>query len=83
MFFSIIFGLACGGMIISILGLINPSWVGADDREIIYESVKGWFIIFFIVSFFYNADSFNEIAWFVAIVMGVGIDYFIRVEIYD
>ena len=48
MFFSIVSGVACGGIIVSVLGLIYPSWVGADDREIIYESLLGWFIVLFL-----------------------------------
>jgi len=82
MFFSIVFGIACGGMMISILGLINPSWIGSDDKGLIYDSVKGWLIILFIIIFFYDADSFNKIAWFVSILIGVGMNY-IKVEIRD
>ena len=66
MLFSIILGFACGGMVVSILGLINPLWVGAEDREIIYESLKGWFAILFIMFLFYDADNFNVTVWLVS-----------------
>ena len=79
MFFSIIFGITCGGMIVSILGFIHPSWAGADDREIIYESIKGWFVIFIIVLFFCDADSFSQFAWLLSTVMGIGLN-FIKVK---
>ena len=82
MFFSIVFGIACGGMIISILGLINPSWIGSDDKDLIYASAKGWLLILFIIIFFYDADSFNEIVWFISIFIGVGMNY-IKVRISD
>jgi len=53
-------------MVVSILGLINPLWVGAEDREIIYESLKGWFAILFIMFLFYDADNFNVTVWLVS-----------------
>jgi len=84
MFFSIIFGIACGGMIISILGLINPSWIGSDsdNENLIYESLKGWSTILFVVMFFYDADSFNKIAWLVSTLIVMGMNY-LKVEILD
>ncbi|SFV66475.1 hypothetical protein MNB_SV-12-1361 [hydrothermal vent metagenome] len=80
MFFSIVFGVACGGLIISILGFINPLWIGADDKEIIYESLKGWLIVISIVIFFYDKDSFSLLAFFVSCIIGISLN-FIKVEI--
>ncbi len=83
MFFSIISGLACGGMFVSILGLINPLWVGADDREIIYKSLEGWFIILLFTLFFYDADNFSIVLWFLSFVIMVIIDFIVKIKMDD
>ena len=80
MFFSILFGLACGGVVLSTIGLIKPSWVGADDREILYQSLKGWFIIGFVALFFYDADNFSLIALVISALIVVVVDFIVKVE---